>query len=191
MDAPISQKAKDDRQTLCDALANVSSGSEQGLKEVYARTSAKLFGICLRILGDKGEAEDALQDVYIKVWHRAGRFDPARSSPVTWLAVLARNSAIDRLRSSGRLRDAAPIESASHVSDDAPMALDALAASEERGRLMTCVEQLESRQANAIREAFFGGWTYPEIASRSAVPLGTLKSWIRRGLLRLRECLER
>ena len=87
-----------ERQALLAALDRVAGGSEAALAEVYDRTSAKLFGICLRILGDRGEAEDALQEVYVSVWRRAGSFDASRASPITWLATLARNRAIDRLR---------------------------------------------------------------------------------------------
>lgn len=180
-----------DRQTLSDALERVGAGNQAALKEVYSRTSAKLFGVCLRILGDRGEAEDALQEVYVSVWSRAGSFDPARASPVTWLAVLARNRAIDRLRSGRRARSAEPIDEASHVADETDDAATMLEASEERSRLNRCVEELEERQAQAIRSAFFEGLNYRELAERTKVPLGTMKSWVRRGLLRLRECLDR
>lgn len=190
MDSPRTS-ARAARDTLTDALAGVAGGSETALHEVYAKTSAKLFGLCLRILGDRGEAEDALQEVYVSVWRRAGSFDPARASPITWLAALARNRAIDRLRASGRSRPAEPIEAASRVADEAPDAFAELETGEEKARLMGCVDELDERQSEPIRAAFFGGLSYPELAERAGVPLGTMKSWIRRGLLRLRECLER
>jgi len=179
------------RESLSDALADVARGSEAALQVVYARTSAKLFGLCLRILGDKGEAEDALQEVYVSVWRRAGSFDRNRASPVTWLAALARNRAIDRLRASGRPRPAEPIEAAGRIADESPDALAQLETGEEKARLLGCVDELEDKQAGSIRAAFFGGLSYPELAEREEVPLGTMKSWIRRGLLKLRECLER
>ncbi len=181
----------DDRRTLSEALARVAGGSEAALQDVYRRTSAKLFGLCLRILGDRGEAEDALQEVYVSVWRRAGTFDPARASPITWLAALARNRAIDRLRASGRPRPAEPIDAAFDIADGGEDALSRLETAESNKRLMGCVEELEARQAEAIRAAFFGGLSYPELAEREAVPLGTMKSWVRRGLLRLKACLER
>ena len=180
-----------ERDALAEALVAVAGGSRAALRDLYSRTSAKLFGICLRILGDRGEAEDVLQEVYLNVWRRAGSFDSAKASPITWLATLARNRAIDRLRSGGRLRPAAPIEAALGEPDTADDAFTRLAASEERVRLMGCVEELEARQSSAIRAAFFDGFTYSELAERSAVPLATMKSWVRRGLIRLRECLER
>jgi RNA polymerase sigma-70 factor (ECF subfamily) len=192
VDRPASSgSANEARRTLSEALARVGGGSEAALREVYQSTSAKLFGLILRILNDRGEAEDALQEVYVSVWRRASSFDPARASPVTWLAAIARNRAIDRLRASGRPRPAEPIEAAAGVADGGEDALSRLEAGEDRARLVGCVEELEARQAAAIRSAFFGGLSYPELAERAGVPLGTMKSWIRRGLLRLRDCLDR
>ena len=191
MTSATSSSAIEARRRLAEALARVGGGSESALQEVYASTSAKLFGLILRILGDRGEAEDALQEVYVSVWRRAGSFDPSKASPVTWLAAIARNRAIDRLRASGRPRPAEPIEAARDIADGGEDALSRLEAGEERARLNGCVEELESRQASAIRSAFFGGLSYPELAERAEVPLGTMKSWVRRGLLRLRDCLER
>ncbi len=191
MKQPGTSSASDARASLADAIGRVARGSESALEEVYQNTSAKLFGLCLRILGDRGEAEEALQEVYVSVWRRAGTFDPARASPITWLAALARNRSIDRLRSSGRPRPTEPLESAFAVADDRADALTLLELGQDRKRLMDCVEQLEDRQSSAIRAAFFGGFSYPQLAEREAVPLGTMKSWIRRGLLGLRECLER
>jgi len=176
---------------LTAALAKVAAGDRDALREVYDRTAAKLFGLCLRILGDKGEAEDTMQEIYLSVWRRAGSFDPSRASPITWLSVIARSRAIDRLRASGRARATVPIENAAEVSDPAPDALDRLGAAEDSGQLAACIEELEMRQANAIRAAFFGGLTYSELAEQADVPVGTMKSWVRRGLIRLRECFER
>ena len=173
------------------AIDRVAEGSSAALGELYDRTAAKLFGICLRILKDRGEAEDALQEVYVSIWRRADSFDAARASPITWLATIARNRAVDRLRAAGRPRPAAPIEEASDVADSAADALTLLEAGEDRARLMNCVDELEARQSGAIRAAFFEGATYAELASRADVPLPTMKSWVRRGLIRLRECLGR
>ena len=168
----------------------VAGGSQAALAEVYQRTSAKLFGICLRILGDRSEAEDTLQDIYVNVWRKAGSFDPQRASPITWLAALARNRSIDRRRARGT-RETVGVEEASEIPDGAPDALAALSAAEDGVRISACLSELEERQNNAIRAAFFDGLSYPELAARWAVPLGTMKSWIRRGLLRLKDCLER
>jgi RNA polymerase sigma factor (sigma-70 family) len=186
---PMEQDAP--RRQLAAALARVASGDQAALQIVYRDTSAKLFGVCLRILRDNGEAEDVLQDVYITVWRRAGTFDPDRASPITWLVAIARNRAIDRLRSSTNTRRALPIDDAVEVKDSAPSALAQVESSEEHRRLMDCLGELEPRHAGAIRSAFLDGATYEELARRMDVPLGTMKSWIRRSLMRLKDCLER
>jgi RNA polymerase sigma-70 factor (ECF subfamily) len=178
------------RQQLSAALARIAGGDRAALQMLYRDTSAKLFGVCLRILRDRGEAEDGLQDVYINVWRRAGTFDPGRASPITWLATVARNRSIDRLRSSGGARRLQPIDDAMEVRDTAPGALDQVEALEQNRRLNDCLGELEPRHAGAIRAAYLDGATYEEIAGRMDVPLGTMKSWIRRSLIKLRACLE-
>lgn len=182
---------KDDRARLVQALLKVRDGDRSAFAEVYKNTSAKLFGICLRILSDRSEAEEVLQEAYVNVWRKAGAFDPARSSPITWLAALARNKAIDRLRSRGTRPADGLNEEAFEVPDPGASALDMLEAGQDGQRLQRCMDTLEDKQAGAIRQAFFAGLSYPELASRENIPLGTIKSWIRRGLLRLKECLER
>jgi RNA polymerase sigma-70 factor (ECF subfamily) len=158
------------------------------LQEVYRRTSSKLFGVCLRIFPEKSDAEDALQDAFVNVWQKAGSFDPARASPITWLVTLTRNRAIDRLRASGK-RMTAPIEAAADVADDTPDAEACLIDAEDRTRIAHCMETLASGDATMIRTAFFEGATYADIADRAAVPLGTVKSRIRRALMKLKACL--
>jgi RNA polymerase sigma-70 factor (ECF subfamily) len=179
------------RERLASALRRVAEKDAAALEEVYAATSAKLFGICLRILKDREEAEDALQEVYVKVWRSAASFDPARASPITWLATLARNRAIDNLRSSARSRGTEPIEAGLEMPDSQKDAFSAASEGEDRVRLAACIGELDQHQSSAIRSAFLDGATYNELAERSEIPLGTMKSWIRRGLLRLRECLGR
>jgi RNA polymerase sigma factor (sigma-70 family) len=179
------------RKQLVAALARIAGGDRGALALVYRDTSAKLFAVCVRILRDEGEAEDVLQDVYTTVWQRAGTFDPARASPITWLVAIARNRSIDRLRSGAMAARTRTMEEADDVSDNAPNALARIESLQEERRLRDCLGELEPRHAVAIRFAFLDGMTYDELARRMDVPLGTMKSWIRRSLLRLRECLER
>jgi RNA polymerase sigma-70 factor (ECF subfamily) len=179
------------RRELAAALHRVSAGDRAALRLVYAATSAKLFGVLLRILGDRSEAEDVLQDVYLTVWRKAQSFDAALASPITWLVAIARNRAIDRVRAHGRASAPLPIEAASDIADESPSAEERMLSDDERRRLDDCLEELEARQAAAIRSAFLDGLTYEELATRASVPLGTMKSWIRRGLMKLRACLER
>jgi RNA polymerase sigma-70 factor (ECF subfamily) len=183
--------AESSRNQLAAALARVAAGDRAALRLVYQETSAKLFGVLVRILNDRSEAEDVLQDVYVTVWHKAATFDPGRASPITWLVAVARNRVIDRLRASAASRRMEPIETAEDVRDNAPAVTEMLERSQESGRLAACLDELEERQSTAIRSAFLEGNTYDELARRMSVPLGTVKSWIRRGLLKLRACLER
>ena len=170
-------------------LAAMSHGEQNALRDLYRRTSARLYGICLRVLADEGEAQDVLQEVYTTAWTKAGQFDPAKASAMTWLSVLARNKAIDRLRA--RRAPGAPLDDAAQVPSGEPSQLEVLEQAEDAGRLRDCLEELDERARAMIRSAFFDGASYPELASREKVPLPTMKSWIRRGLLRLRGCLER
>jgi RNA polymerase sigma factor (sigma-70 family) len=182
--------AEASRSQLAAALVRVAAGDRAALRMVYQDTSAKLFGVCLRILNDKSEAEDVLQDVYVTVWRKAAGFDPGRASPITWLVAITRNRAIDRLRASAVSRRMEPIEAADGVSDPAPAAVERVELAQQHQRLARCLEGLEARHSAAIRAAFLDGATYEELAQRMSVPLGTMKSWIRRGLLKLRACLE-
>jgi RNA polymerase sigma-70 factor (ECF subfamily) len=178
-----------DRARLIRALERVAGGDAAALEDLYRRTSAKLFGVVVRILGDRSEAEDVLQDVYITIWNRAGSYDATRGvSPITWLATVARNRAIDRARARG-LRQTKPLEAAAEVADTEPLAFVGLESTDEARRLQACLDALDAKQANAIRTAFFDGVTYEALAARLGAPLGTVKSWIRRGLAGLKACL--
>lgn len=169
----------------------VATGEEdrQAFARLYSLTSVKLFGICLRICGERQTAEDVLQEVYVTVWKRAGGYEPGRGSPIAWLATIARNRAIDRRRALG-LRPATPLDSAPEAADPAPLASDRLLLDEEDRRLHGCLDGLTGDQRQSIRTAFFDGLTYAELATHRGVPLSTVKSWVRRGLSSLRKCLD-
>lgn len=175
--------------SLQDLLANTALGDRAAFKRVYDRTSAKLFGVCLRILKDRTEAEEVLQEAYIKVWRNAGRYASAKGSPISWLVAIARNQAIDRLRA--RRPQTTELDEAVELADDRPTPEARTVASDERRRLEECLAKLDPDHASAVRNAFLEGYTYEELAARMRVPLGTMKSWIRRSLLKLRDCLKR
>lgn len=174
---------------LTPLLQAIAAGDRSALSALYERTSAKVYGIILRVLRSESDAEEVLQEVFISVWRNAGRFEEGRASPITWLCVLARNRAIDRMRR--RRLQTAPIEAAYDIAVDEPSAFDRLEATQESGRLRTCLDELEERSRSMIEAAFLDGATYSQLAEREGVPLGTMKSWIRRGLQRLKGCLER
>jgi RNA polymerase sigma-70 factor (ECF subfamily) len=180
--------ASERRELLAAALTRVACGDQRALREVYDSTSAKLFGVCLRISRDREAAEDILQQVYIKVWERAGRFDAERASPITWLCAIARNTAIDWQRAHGSTTNL-PESAAATIADDSPLAPDRIEAAQQRARIFECLDALEDRPRRAIHAAFFDGFTYSQLAEAMTVPLGTLKSWVRRGLIQLKGCL--
>lgn len=171
-------------------MPRIAQGDRAALRALYQATSPKLFAVCLRILSDREESEDVLQDVYVTIWRRADRFDPARASVAAWISTIARNRAIDRLRARGPLAKAEPIE-ALEIADDQPGADAKLAQVDDARRLEGCLAELDPRTRTVIRTAFFEGVTYEALARQMDAPLGTVKSWIRRGLARLKGCLER
>jgi RNA polymerase sigma-70 factor (ECF subfamily) len=186
MDRPVAQLAASD--DLASLMRATALGDRAAFQTLYQRTSAKLYGICLRLLGSESEAQEVLQDVYVTVWRSAARYDDSKASPITWLAVIARNRSIDRLRQ--RRPDGEELDAAYEIADSRPLATAVIEQEEDSRRLANCLDQLEQRSRAMIRAAFLDGASYPELAEREAVPLGTMKSWIRRGLMRLKGCLE-
>jgi RNA polymerase sigma-70 factor (ECF subfamily) len=171
-------------------LAQVALGNRVAFEALYRGTANRLFGICLRVLTRRAEAEDALQEVYTTVWRKAAQFDPEKATAMTWLAMIARNKAIDRLRALPAPQARASFELAEHVADQGASPAQAVETSKDRARLEHCLESLEPKRRSLIRAAFFDGLTYEDLAARIEAPLGSIKSWIRRGLLQLRECLD-
>jgi RNA polymerase sigma factor (sigma-70 family) len=183
------EASNDARLRLVEALLATAREDRSAFRDLYTLTSAKLFGICYRICGDRVAAEDVLHDVYVTIWKRAAAFEPHRGSPIAWLATIARNRAIDWRRAHA-VRRSGKLEEVPTIVDPAPLASEAMLMDEASSQLHDCLDSLELRQQSAIRTAFFDGVTYAELAEQQAVPLGTMKSWVRRGLARLRECLE-
>ena len=177
-----------ERDELNRLLMETGRNDQKAFAELYRLTSSKLFGVCMRMLRDRGDAEDVLQETYAAVWRRAASFDAAKASAITWMTTLSRNKAIDRLRQHREevLDDPTRLE---ETADIQPTPAAHAEASEEYRRLQHCMDQLEPQQRDSVREAFFTGATYNELAGRCKVPLGTMKSWIRRSLLLLQTCL--
>lgn len=170
-------------------IVRISMRDRAAFDALYRLTSTKLFGVCLRVLNDRAEAEEALQEVYVKVWSKADRFAVSDLSPISWLVAVARNHAIDRIRQ--RRRPTVDLDQAIDVADAAPDPEARAAAGEERRRLNACLEELDGERAAAVRGAYLTGESYAELAERHKVPLNTMRTWLRRSLLKLRECLER
>jgi RNA polymerase sigma-70 factor (ECF subfamily) len=156
---------------------------------LYKATSAKLFGVCLRVLNNRADAEEALQDVYIKIWNRADRFAASELSPMSWLIAIARNQAIDRIRQ--QRKGTVGLDEAAEVSDPAPNPETLTLAAGDARQIHKCLDELEADRAEAVRSVYIRGESYAELAERYTVPLNTMRTWLRRSLMKLRECLER
>lgn len=171
-------------------MQRAAAGDHAGLAELYDATSHLVFGLALRILGDRNEAEDAVVEVYAQVWRHAHTYDPGRGTPCSWLLTLTRSRAIDMLRSRKRERAIDPIESASDVQADTPNPEDVTADAERHRFVRRALENLSVEQREAIELAYFSGLSHTEIAMQLGQPLGTIKTRIRLGMMRLRELLE-
>lgn len=182
-------RATRERELLSDALGRVGIGDRKAFEFLYRRTSAKLFGVCLRIFGNRNEAEEALQDAYLTIWNRAAAFDRDRASPISWLVAVTRNRAIDRLRARDKGKSV-DLEEALAIPDPSPNAEKLLSEKDNARVVDTCIERLDDRDANFIRAAFWNGRTYADLAVAESTPLPTVKSRIRRALIKLRHCLE-
>lgn len=175
---------------LDELLMAVGRGDQYAFERLYKVASPKLFGVCLRVLPQRAEAEEVLQDVFLTIWRKADQFDAARAGAYTWLAMMARNRAIDRLRSAKVARAGNDVVDPDEPTDSPPAHMAAESA-QDNERLEACMQELEDQRRTMIRTAFFDGSTYEELATRSGTPLGTVKSWIRRGLAQLKACLQR
>lgn len=174
-------------QDIADLIARCALRDRVAFRSLYERTSAKLFGVILRILRDRSEAEEAIQEVYVKIWQRADRYVAGHYSPISWLVAVARNHSLDMLRARRPVSD--DIDVALDVPDAGPSPERAAVDSDERGRIEHCLGLLEDEKAEAVRGAYLDGFSYEELAHKYAVPLNTMRTWLRRSLIKLRECL--
>ncbi len=172
---------------VADMLARIAGGDRAAFLSLYSSVSAKLFGVMLRILSDRAEAEDVLQEVMTRVWLNARRYDASKARGMTWLIAIARNHAIDRLRA--RPARTEGDDALAFVRDSRPGVEAGLIAKGEAKRIADCFDTLEPARAEAVRGAYLSGLSYEQLSARHGVPLNTMRSWLRRGLLQLKECL--
>jgi len=184
---------------LAALLSRVGLGDRAAFATLYKQTAAHLMGVVVRINRDRAQAEDVLQEVYVNVWRAAGRFDAAMSQPMTWLTSVARNRAIDSLRrrqtepqtvSTTLGTDDDPDDMLQYQASDAPGPLELLARAGEAHALTACLGELSGEQQQSLALAFYQGLSHAEVAAHLRQPLGTVKSWLRRGLQVLKACLE-
>jgi len=181
-------------------LARCRLGDRAAFAQLYDRTSGLLFGIVLRISRDRASAEDVLQEVYVKVWRAAQSYDSQQAQPLTWLTSIARNAALDSLR---RRRtqpqmvsttaeddddpDRNPLDARA---DDAPGPLELLSRACDAQEIGRCIERLSGIQRQSVALAFYDGLSHAEVAQHLRQPLGSVKSWLRRALMSLKDCLQ-
>lgn len=185
-------------------LGRIAAQDRAAFRALYAQSAPKLLGVLVRMLRNRAEAEDALQEVFTRIWLNARKFDPAKGRAMSWLVTIARNHAIDRLRARPEARGAR-LESGPRrggderegrdiidtLPDSRPGAEAQLAAKGEMGRVVGCFGELPRDRAAAVRGAYLEGLSYTELAAQYAVPLNTMRTWLRRALITLRECLDR
>jgi RNA polymerase sigma-70 factor (ECF subfamily) len=169
-------------------LGAVAQGDEAAFERLYAATRAKLYGVLLRILGRPALAEEVMQETYLKVWKMAAQFDPAIASPITWMVAMARNRAIDIVRKRGDVSiDEEP--EALEVAAEAPPPLARREMNEELRRLLTCLGKLDPEKQRIVLLAYYSGWSRDQLAAKLDIPVNTIKTWLRRSLLEIRECM--
>jgi RNA polymerase sigma-70 factor (ECF subfamily) len=172
---------------IAELIGRCALRDRAAFRALYERTCAKLFGVTLRILKNRHDAEEAIQEIYVKIWNRADRYVAGSTSPISWLVAVARNHALDMLRA--RRPASEDIEAAFDVSDPAPSPESQAMQSDERSRIDKCLALLEPDRAEAVRGAYLDGDSYEQLASRYAVPINTMRTWLRRSLIKLKDCL--
>ena len=175
-----------DGQRLQKLLIRTAAADRAAFRELYDATSRLLFSICLGLLRNRSAAEDVVQELYVRIWERAWQFDPEKGTAKTWLTVMARRIAIDELRK--RTPDTVSPDDV-EIAD--PSVQERIEASADGQALVRCLGGLEDGARTAIIYAYRDGYSYDELAQMLSAPVGTVKSWVSRGLQRLRVCLER
>jgi RNA polymerase sigma-70 factor, ECF subfamily len=169
-------------------LAAVAKGDEAAFERLYAATRAKLYGVALRILRRSDLADEVMQDAYLKIWRGAGGFDPRLASPITWMVAIARNRAIDLAR---RRTDSSLEEepAAMDAVADTPDPLARREVSDDLRRLLNCLGGLDDERRQMVLLAYYNGWSREQLATKFDKPANTIKTWLRRSLVEVRECL--
>ena len=192
---PAATSITDKSARLAALLARVALGDQRAFGEFYELTSAHLYGVALRILRDSPAAEEILQEAYVNVWHHAGSYDAAKSQALTWLTSIVRNRCLDQLRR--RQLDTVTLsgddddDPVHDLPSDAMTPTEMLLAGAESRSVRDCVDTLDAGPKQAIALAFYQGLSHAELAAHLHEPLGTVKSWVRRGLDKLKGCLDR
>ena len=189
----MADPATDRSAQLAELLARTALSDQRAFTDLYRLTAPHLYGVAVRILRESSLAEDMLQEAFVSVWHHAGSYNAAKAKPQTWLTSIVRNRCLDRLRrrepdtvTMTRDEDESEIE----FPGPGPTPVELLLSGADAHAVRECVDGLDGGQKQAIALAFFQGLSHAELAEHLRQPLGTVKSWVRRGLERLKKCLE-
>ncbi len=172
-------------------LAATSQRDDAAFERLYRETRAKLYGVLLRILGNPALAEEVLQETYLKVWTGADKFDPMIASPITWMVAIARNRAIDIVRKKGEVSIEEAQEAEEATPDSSPPPLARREMTEELKRLLGCLGRLDPEKQRIVLLAYYSGWSREQLAAKLDIPVNTIKTWLRRSLLEIRDCMGR
>ena len=186
---PGSAEDTDRDPDLVALLARVARGDHRAFELLYGELAGPVYGVIRQVLRDPAQSEEIAQEVLLEIWRTASRFDPARGSPAAWALTIAHRRAVDRVRSataSSRREEKAAVD---HSSLDDDVA-EVVAATLDRQRVRRCLDGLTELQRESIKLAYYGGYSYPQVARLLGVALGTVKTRIRDGLIRMRDCLE-
>jgi RNA polymerase sigma-70 factor (ECF subfamily) len=179
----------DERAQLAGLLARTAAGDQQAFADLYAATSRRIYGMARKVLIDPDLANDTTQEVYLQVWQSAGKFDPAFGSPLAWMMTIAHRRAVDRVRSSQSATEREARYGAASQAIEHDNVVDTVTSRMEADAVVRCLATLTDTQQESVRLAYYGGLTYREVAERLGAAVPTIKSRIRDGLLRLKNCL--
>ena len=189
--AEAASKQLEKNARLMELLARTALADQRAFAELYRLTASHLYAVALRILRESAAAEEVLQESFVSVWNHAGTYVSARSQPLTWLTSIVRNRCLDQLRR--RELDTVTLDDEEHgvtIAGKDPSPLEMLLSGADARAVRACVEQLDNQQKQAVALAFYRGLSHSQLAHHFRQPLGTVKSWVRRGLERLKSCLD-
>jgi RNA polymerase sigma-70 factor (ECF subfamily) len=187
--APVASSTDAGQAVLADALVLVARGDREAFESVYREMAGMVFGLARRILRDPAQAEEVAQEVMVEIWRTASRFEPAKGTPRAWMITIAHRRAVDRVRAEQSARDRDIKHAAKSAEIDFDEVCETVEARLEAQRVRHCLEGLTDLQRESVKLAFYDGYTYPQVAELLKAPLGTVKTRMRDGLTRMRDCL--